>query len=91
MAERGGFEPPVPLGFIWAEFGPSSAHYSAANKSIGAGENLFARGSALLRISPVPFVRQADARNLGDVEHEMKVWSSNLPSLGGQSAKASPG
>jgi len=34
------------------------------NKSIRAGENLFAWDSALLRIFPVPFVRQADARNL---------------------------
>ena len=74
------------LGGIRPEFGA----LLRANKSIRAGENLFARGSALLRISPVPFVRQADARNLGDVEHEIKVWSSDLPSLGGQSAKASP-
>ena len=34
LAERGGFEPPVPLGLTWAEFGPSSAHYYVANKSI---------------------------------------------------------
>ena len=32
-------------------------------KSIRAGENLFAWDSALLRISPVPFIRQADAPN----------------------------
>ena len=32
MAERGGFEPPVPLAFIWAAFGPSLAHYSAPIK-----------------------------------------------------------
>jgi SAM-dependent methyltransferase len=38
-----------------ALFGPS--------RIIRAGENLFARGSALLRISPVHFVRQADAPN----------------------------
>jgi hypothetical protein len=49
LAERGGFEPPVPLAFIWAAFGPSLAHYSAPNESIGVGENLFARSSALLR------------------------------------------
>jgi hypothetical protein len=29
VAERGGFEPPVPLGLTWAKFGPSSAHYYA--------------------------------------------------------------
>jgi hypothetical protein len=55
LAEQGAFEPLVPLELIWAEFGPSLAHYSTRNKSIRAGENLFARGSALLRISPVPF------------------------------------
>jgi hypothetical protein len=39
---------------------------------------LFARGSALLRISPVPFVRQADARNLGDVEHERRRFGVQI-------------
>ena len=29
LAERGGFEPPVPLRLTWAEFGPSSGHYYA--------------------------------------------------------------
>jgi hypothetical protein len=33
MAERVGFEPPVPLGLAWAEFGPSLAHYSARIKA----------------------------------------------------------
>ena len=33
MVERGGFEPPVPLGFIWPEFGPSLALFGT-NKSI---------------------------------------------------------
>ena len=33
LAERGGFEPPVPLGLTWAEFGPSLAHYSARIKA----------------------------------------------------------
>jgi hypothetical protein len=32
----------VPLGLTWVEFGPILAHYSAPNKSIHAGENLFA-------------------------------------------------
>ena len=49
----------VYLGGIRPEFGA----LFGPNKSIDAGEKLFARGSALLRISPVPFVRQADARN----------------------------
>jgi hypothetical protein len=35
-----------------------------SNKSICSEENVFARDSALLRISQVPFVRQADARKL---------------------------
>jgi hypothetical protein len=29
LAEREGFEPPVPQGLTWAEFGPGLAHYSA--------------------------------------------------------------
>jgi len=65
---------------------PSLPHYSARKKSIRAGENLFARDSALLWISPVPFVRQDDARNLVTSEHQTMLWSSNLPLLGGQSA-----
>jgi hypothetical protein len=44
LAERGGFEPPVPRGFYGREFGPSLAHYSGRQKSIRAGENLFALG-----------------------------------------------
>jgi hypothetical protein len=28
LAERGGFEPSVPRGLLWTEFGPSLAHYS---------------------------------------------------------------
>ena len=72
MAERGGFEPPVPLRLTWAEFGPSLALFGS-NKSIRAGENLFAWGSALLRISPAPFVRQADARNPVTSNNENQV------------------
>jgi hypothetical protein len=64
LAEQGGFELPVPRGLLWTEFSSNLAHYSGPNKSICAGENLFARDSALLRISPVPFVRQTDTRNL---------------------------
>jgi hypothetical protein len=63
------------LGGIRPEFG---ALFSP-NKSIRAGENLFAWGLALLRISPVPFVRQADARNPVRSKHETNAWSSNLP------------
>jgi hypothetical protein len=33
LAERGGFEPPVPRGLLWAEFGPSLADYSARQKA----------------------------------------------------------
>src|SRR3984893_16896388 len=33
LAERGGYEPPVPLGFVWAEFGLSLAQYSARIKA----------------------------------------------------------
>src|ERR1035437_4078452 len=48
---RGGTQPE-----FGALFGP--------NKSIHAGENLFALDSALLRSSPVPFVLYANARQL---------------------------
>jgi hypothetical protein len=65
MAERGGFEPSVPGGLYELEFGPSLAHFGPT-KSIRAGENLFAWGSALPRISLVPFVhRRAPARRSG--------------------------
>jgi hypothetical protein len=53
LAERGGFEPPVPLGLTWGEFGPILALFGQ-NKSIRAGENLFAQGSAPLRILRSP-------------------------------------
>ena len=33
LAERGGFEPPVPLELTWVEFGPILAHYSARIKA----------------------------------------------------------
>ena len=33
LAERGGFEPPVPRGLLWAEFGPCLAHHSARPKA----------------------------------------------------------
>jgi hypothetical protein len=65
LAERGRFEPPRPFRILSAEFVPSLAHHSARKKSIRAEENLFARDSALLRISPVPLVRYADARKGG--------------------------
>jgi len=48
-------------------------------KSILAGENLFASDSAVLLISPDPFVRYVDAPNLVTVGHQTKIWSSNLP------------
>jgi hypothetical protein len=44
---------------------PSLAHYSAGQKSICAGENLFAWDSALLRLSPIRFVRQFEGRCSG--------------------------
>ena len=85
VAVRGDSNPRAPLGFdgrnfarVWRPIRPE--------KSIRAGENLFARDSALLWISPVPFVRQDDARNLVTSAHQTMVWSSNLPLLGGQSA-----
>jgi hypothetical protein len=48
------------MGAIRPEFGA----LFGPKKSIRAGENLFAWDLALLRISPVPFVRYADAQNL---------------------------
>ena len=42
LAEREGFEPSVSQGFLWAEFVPSLAHYSARRKASVLERNLFA-------------------------------------------------
>jgi hypothetical protein len=42
LREREGFEPSVPQGFLWAEFVPSLAHYSARRKASVLERNLFA-------------------------------------------------
>jgi hypothetical protein len=44
LAERGGFEPPVPLGLLWAGIRPELGVLFGPTKSIRAGENLFALG-----------------------------------------------
>ena len=44
MAERGGFEPPVPRRLLWAGIRPEFRALSGPTKSIHAGENLFALG-----------------------------------------------
>jgi hypothetical protein len=44
LAERGGFEPPVPRGLLWAEIRPEFGALFGPTKSIRAGENLFALG-----------------------------------------------
>jgi hypothetical protein len=67
---------------------PEFAALLRAHKSIRAGEKSFARDSALLRISPVPFVRRLMLGILGDVEHATKVLEFKSPLLGGQSAKS---
>jgi hypothetical protein len=60
LAERGGFELPVPRGGsmngIRREFGA----LFGPTKSIRAGENLFAWHSTVLQLSPVGFVRQVE-------------------------------
>ena len=55
-------------------------------KSIPAGENLFAWNWALFRLSPVPFVRQADARNWVMPNIQRRLLLQISPSLSGQSA-----
>jgi hypothetical protein len=57
------------MGGIQPEFGA----LIGPKKGIRAGENLFAKDSALLRISPAPFVRYADARNLVTSKIRTKV------------------
>jgi hypothetical protein len=57
------------MGGIQLEFGA----LIGPKKGIRAGENLFAKDSALLRISPAPFVRYADARNLVTSKIRTKV------------------
>ena len=44
MVERGGFEPPVPRGLLWAEIRPEFGALFGPTKSNRAGENLFALG-----------------------------------------------
>lgn len=63
LVERGRFEPPVPLGCIWAEFGPSSAHYSARIKA-SVLERICSPGVRLYFGSlRFPSFRQTDVRN----------------------------
>jgi hypothetical protein len=57
------------MGGIRPEFGA----LIGPKKGIRAGENLFAKDSAFLRISPAPFVRYADARNLVTSKIRTKV------------------
>ena len=44
VAERGGFEPPVPRGLLWAEIRPEFGALFGPTKSNRAGQNLFALG-----------------------------------------------
>ncbi len=77
MAERGGFEPPGPFrirGGIQSDFGA----LFGSNKSIRAGEILFAWNSALLWIYRfASFARLT--RKIYDVEHQTKVWEFESP------------
>ena len=76
LAERGEFEPPRPLGFMGG-IEPEFGALFAPKKSICARENLFALDSALLRLSPVRFVRQGRTPMLDHVEHQIKASGSN--------------
>ena len=64
MAERDGFEPTVPRGLLWAEFGPSLAHYSA-RQNASVPERICSRGfrlcSGSLRVVSFATLK-ADAR-----------------------------
>jgi hypothetical protein len=51
--ERGGFEPPVPRTHIRSEFSGGLAYYSTRTKASVLERNLFARNSAVFRLSPV--------------------------------------
>ena len=81
LVERGGFELPRPFRIGGAEFNPSLARYPTPNKSISAGENMFALDSALLRSSPVPFVRYAGARKFGDNQTSDEDFEFESPPL----------
>ena len=76
--ERGGLEPQRPFR-TEEEFNASLAHYSARRKGVRAAENIFALDSALLRISPVPFVRYTDPRNLVTWKRQMKLEFESPP------------
>ena len=60
---------------FYREFSPNLARYSP--KKHRGGENLFALDSALLRLSPVRFVRQGRTPMLDHVEHQIKASGSN--------------
>ena len=74
LAERGGFEPPRFFTHPATKFCPSAAHYSA-RKGASVMERTCCLGFGSSWIS-----------EFGDVEHQTKVWSSNLPVLGGSAA-----
>ena len=52
LAERGGFEPPVPLALTWAELGPSLAHYSARIKASVLESHVYSFALAALISGP---------------------------------------
>jgi hypothetical protein len=64
LAERGGFEPPVPRGLLWAEFDPNLARYSARPKA-SVLERICAPAFDSTSALPDSLVRQIEGRCLG--------------------------
>ena len=84
VAERGGFEPAVPRGLLWAEIRPEFGALFGPTKATVPDRICSPLDSALLRLSPVRFVRQGGTPMLGDVEDQAKASGSNPRGDGAQ-------
>jgi hypothetical protein len=71
-------------GFYGQKFGPSLARYSARRKATVPDRICSPLDSALLRLSPVRFVRQDGTPTLGDVEDQAKASGSDPRGNGAQ-------
>ena len=71
-------------GFYGQKFGPSLARYSARQKTTVLERICLPLDSALLRLSPVRFVRPGGTPMLGDVENQAKASGSNPRGDGAQ-------
>jgi hypothetical protein len=99
LHERGGFEPPVPRGLLWARIRPEFGAVFGPTKSTRAVQNLFVWNSTLLRLSPARFVRQFERRSrrrrISDQNFRFKseqpcCWPEFLPRLFSSTVPSQP-